>query len=127
MGSGKSTLAAKLADAFGVEVLSTDHIRRELIETSVAPAGYGADNYRADMRGRVYEEQFRQADEQLRDGQSIVLDGTFIPSLYRGKWSRCSASCDAGCKNECALKPGYQISGAKFVSAEWFHSPPFTL
>lgn len=83
MGSGKSTLAANLADAFGSELLSTDHIRHGLIGASEAPAGYGEGNYRPDMRRRVYDEMFRQAGELLKDGQSVVLDGTFLTRSLR--------------------------------------------
>jgi predicted kinase len=85
MGSGKSTLAAKLAEAFGIEVLSTDHIRHGLIGSSAVPANYGEGNYRPDLRTRVYDELLRQAGEQLKDGQSVVLDGTFLTFLLRDR------------------------------------------
>ena len=85
MGSGKSTLASELAEAFGSELISTDHIRHGLMGTSEAPAGYGEGNYRPDMRGRVYDELFRQADELLKDGQSVVLDGTFLTCCLRDR------------------------------------------
>ena len=85
MGSGKSTLAAKLAETFDIKLLSTDHIRHQLIGSSAAPAAYGEGNYRPDMRGRVYDELFRQADEQLKDGQSVVLDGTFLTCCLRDR------------------------------------------
>lgn len=85
MGSGKSTLAAKLADAFAIKLLSTDHIRHNLIGSSAAPEEYGEGNYRPDMRGRVYDELFRQVDEQLKDGQSVILDGTFLSCCLRDR------------------------------------------
>ena len=85
MGTGKSTLAATLADTFAVELISTDHIRHGLIGSSVVPAGYGEGSYGADMRGRVYDELFRQADELLKDGQSVVLDGTFLTCCLRNR------------------------------------------
>ncbi len=85
MGSGKSTLATKLAVSFDIKLLSTDHIRHRLIGSSAAPAAYGERNYRADLRCRVYDELFRQADEQLKDGQSVVLDGTFLTYSLRDR------------------------------------------
>jgi predicted kinase len=85
MGSGKSTLAAKLADAFSTALLSTDHIRRKLIGSSEAPVSYGEGNYQPDMRTRVYEEVFRQADGRLGDGESVILDGTFLTYRQRDR------------------------------------------
>jgi predicted kinase len=85
MGSGKSTLAAKLADAYAIELLSTDHIRRGLLGSSVAPAAYGEGNYRPDVRHKVYDELFRHAEELLSDGESVVLDGTFLTSSLRDR------------------------------------------
>jgi predicted kinase len=85
MGSGKSTLAAKLAEAFAIKLISTDHIRHYLIGSSASPAKYGEGNYRPDMRRRVYDEMFRQVDEQLTDGQSVILDGTFLTCCLRDR------------------------------------------
>jgi uncharacterized protein len=85
MGSGKSTLAAELAEVFAMDVLSTDRIRQSLIGPSEVPAGFGEGNYRPDMRSRVYDELFRHADELLKDGQSVVLDGTFFKCRLRDR------------------------------------------
>jgi aminoglycoside phosphotransferase family enzyme/predicted kinase len=85
MGSGKSTLAAKLADEFAIELLSTDHIRHDLIGSSEAPAAYDEGNYHPDMRNRVYDELFRQAEGLLTDGESAVLDGTFLTCCLRDR------------------------------------------
>ena len=83
MGTGKSTLAATLADAIGVEVISTDHIRRTLLGTSPAPANFGEGNYQPELRRRVYENLFEQAESKLAAGESIVLDGTFLKRSLR--------------------------------------------
>ena len=85
MGSGKSTLATILGDVFGIDVLSTDHLRRSMIGSSESPAGFNQGNYQPDTRKRVYDELFRQAEELLRDGQSVVLDGTFLTSCHRDR------------------------------------------
>jgi aminoglycoside phosphotransferase family enzyme/predicted kinase len=85
MGSGKSTLAENLADAFAIDVLSTDHIRQSGIGPSETPAGYGEGNYQPDMRSRIYDELFCRAGELLKDGQSVVLDGTFLTCCLRNR------------------------------------------
>jgi aminoglycoside phosphotransferase family enzyme/predicted kinase len=85
MGCGKSTLAANFADAFGIELVSTDHIRRSLIGSSDAPAKYGDGNYQPDMRTRIYDNVFCRADERLRDGESAILDGTFLTCCLRDR------------------------------------------
>ncbi len=85
MGSGKSTLAAKLADVFAIDLLSTDHIRHGLVGSSEVPAAYGEGNYRPNMRHRVYDELFRQAETLLSKGESVVLDGTFLTCCLRDR------------------------------------------
>jgi aminoglycoside phosphotransferase family enzyme/predicted kinase len=83
MGTGKSTLAVKLADMFGIDVLSTDRLRHQLLGWSTAPAAYGEGHYQPDLRERIYEELLRQAAEILKTGQSVVLDGTFLTDCLR--------------------------------------------
>jgi predicted kinase len=83
MGTGKSSLAARLADGFGAELVSTDHIRQSLLGPSDAPAQYGRGVYEPHMRNRIYEELLRQADVYLRKGRSVILDGTFLTREWR--------------------------------------------
>ncbi|MEX2306264.1 MAG: AAA family ATPase [Pirellulales bacterium] len=83
MGTGKSTLAAILAATFDIDLLSTDHIRHGMLGASDVPAGYGEGNYQLDLRDRIYDELLRQAGELLKDGQSVVLDGTFLTDCLR--------------------------------------------
>jgi aminoglycoside phosphotransferase family enzyme/predicted kinase len=78
MGTGKSTLARKLAAAFDIEYISTDHIRRSMFGASPSPSRYGEGLYRPDERARIYDEQFRQACRILDEGQSVILDGSFL-------------------------------------------------
>ena len=78
MGTGKSTLATELAETFDIDVLSTDHIRHEMLGSSKVPAAYGKGYYEPDMRIRVYDELLRQAGERLKEQQSVLLDGTFL-------------------------------------------------
>jgi aminoglycoside phosphotransferase family enzyme/predicted kinase len=83
MGTGKSTLAAKLADAFDIDILSTDHLRHIMLGMSEVPAAYGQGKYQPALRDRVYDELLRQAAELLKSGQSVVLDGTFLTDSLR--------------------------------------------
>jgi hypothetical protein len=85
MGTGKSTLAKKLAEVFDIEVLSTDHIRRSMLGASPSPASYGEDTYRPKTRGQVYDELLRQASHVLDNGQSVILDGTFLTRELRDR------------------------------------------
>jgi aminoglycoside phosphotransferase family enzyme/predicted kinase len=67
-GTGKSTVAAALAREIGAGVLSTDKIRAER---------RGMAGFSATEKGGVYERMFARAERSLRDGRSLVLDGTF--------------------------------------------------
>jgi predicted kinase len=89
-GTGKSTLAKKLAESLDVDVLSTDHIRRTMIGTSLSPANYGEGLYSADSRNQVYDELFRQAGAILDKSQSLILDGTFSSRELRSRARRLS-------------------------------------
>jgi predicted kinase len=66
-----------LAEQLKIDVLATDAIRRDLFGRDIQPNGYNEGIYRPELRARVYEELFRRAEQCLRAGLSIVLDGTF--------------------------------------------------
>ena len=83
MGSGKSTLSTELAEAFNIALFSTDRIRRSMLGASQTLASYGEGKYQPDMRNRVYDELLRQAGEALKNGESIILDGTFLTGCLR--------------------------------------------
>lgn len=77
-GSGKSTLAAELSRQLGIACFSTDQCRRDLFGTSYSPAAYGEALYRPNMRQRIYDEVLKRAAMRLRQGESAILDGTFL-------------------------------------------------
>jgi aminoglycoside phosphotransferase family enzyme/predicted kinase len=83
-GTGKSTLASALAESFGAVLLSTDQIRRSIFRRSSGTVGYGEEFYRPEDRDRVYDEMLRLAKEALKDGRSLILDGTFAARRHRG-------------------------------------------
>ncbi len=82
-GSGKSTLATVIAESLNMELIQTDAVRRDLFGPSLRPADFGQRQYHPDARARVYDEVFRRATELLGQGQSVILDGTFLSADLR--------------------------------------------
>lgn len=78
-GSGKSSVAGALANRLDAEVLSTDHLRRELAPVPLA------DRYRRTAREAVYRELCTEASRQLGLGRSVVLDATWTSAAMRAK------------------------------------------
>ena len=85
-GTGKSTLAHALAEKVGALVISTDDVRRELRETGVVggdPGTLDAGLYSPDNVRAVYEATLRGARVLLGNGQSVILDGTWLDPKIR--------------------------------------------
>lgn len=95
MGSGKSTLATQLAATVGAELLQTDSVRRQIFEPAAADAPYDTGPYARQHRLRVYDQMFRQAEACLREGLSVVLDGTFLYNSLRDRAHRLASQCGA--------------------------------
>ena len=74
-GTGKSTLAAGLAAQTGWVLLRSDEIRRH---RSVGP-----DRYAPGSRAAIYEELLSSARERLEDGESVILDASWISAEER--------------------------------------------
>lgn len=83
MGTGKSTLAGALAEVIACDVVSTDHIRRQLAGASRSPSDYGKGNYTEELRTKVYDRLIAKAGETLDHGVSVVMDGTFLTNKLR--------------------------------------------
>jgi aminoglycoside phosphotransferase family enzyme/predicted kinase len=97
-GTGKSTLAEAISNSLGLEWLSTDRFRKKLFGPSRGNlVGYGQERYEPAARDRVYREMFDRTDGMLRDGLSVVLDGTFLQS----KWQ--TAACDVAVRDGATL------------------------
>jgi predicted kinase len=77
-GSGKSTLANRLADLLDCQLLQTDEIRNELLGPGDGPCEFNQGRYRSQQRRAVYQEMFRRAAALLDQGESVILDGTFL-------------------------------------------------
>ena len=83
MGVGKTTLAEALAERLGCEQLQTDKLRKELFGPSPASAEFDQDRYRPENRLRVYDELFLRVEQDLKEGLSVILDGTFLAAELR--------------------------------------------
>lgn len=74
IGSGKSTVARNLGRELGLEVISSDRIRKEIFRPDSA-SGQGMYSQEADST--TYGEMFRRAREILDRGGSVIVDATF--------------------------------------------------
>lgn len=73
-GSGKSFFAGKLADFLKVEYLSTDVIRKEIIQQR---------SYSDQEKNAVYVEMIMLIQRLLSHDKSVVVDGTFYREELR--------------------------------------------
>jgi len=73
-GSGKTWLAGLLRRRLGGVQLQTDRLRRELFPVR---------RYTPEESAAVYRELRRRAEEALRKGESVILDGTFLVTRER--------------------------------------------
>jgi aminoglycoside phosphotransferase family enzyme/predicted kinase len=76
-GTGKTTLAARVAQQEGWVHLSSDVTRKRL--AGLAPGGL----YAPDATARTYRELLDQARALLADGESVVLDASFVAEQWR--------------------------------------------
>ena len=85
-GTGKTHVAHGLAGRIDAFHLQSDSIRKQLLGIPVGqkrPHAYGKGIYSGDISRRTYDEMFRRAELFLRNGQSVVLDATFLQSESR--------------------------------------------
>jgi aminoglycoside phosphotransferase family enzyme/predicted kinase len=79
--TGKSVLARRLAELAGIEVISSDVVRKRLVglapvERRFEPFEHGI--YSQEFTERTYAALLDEAREHLRRGQSVVLDASFL-------------------------------------------------
>lgn len=87
-GTGKSTVAQELARRWELSYVSSDVTRKALagIETGEhRNEEFGQGIYSAEFSQHTYQSMFLQAQEQLREGRSVVMDGTFRRSAERSE------------------------------------------
>lgn len=128
--SGKSTLAKGVSRALFMPLFQSDLVRKQdpdFPEQGVAPLDAGA--YRPVLRGRVYARMLNLAQEELRKGTSVALDGTFAEEKWRREAMELARSHNVGfiivhcsCREE-TLKA--RLSGRRdgLSDARAFHLP----
>ncbi|WP_280459529.1 AAA family ATPase [Nocardia carnea] len=85
-GTGKTTVATGLAAHTGAQVISSDHVRRELAERGDIGGlvgRYNVGTYSPDNRSRVYTELLELARPLLANGHSVVLDASWADPVQR--------------------------------------------
>ena len=83
-GTGKSTVAHRLARALGARLYPSDVVRKWLAGVSgPAPAAWGEGLYSAEWTRATYDRLFELAEERISEGQSVILDATFLSSSQR--------------------------------------------
>jgi len=80
-GTWKTETSEEISKIKGYPILRTDLIRRELLKGEDIFDEKVAANM--DKRTMVYDEIFRQADEILGKGDSVILDATFVTQSLR--------------------------------------------
>ena len=80
-GTWKTETSEEVSKIKGYPILRTDLIRLELLkDEAIFDEKVASD---MDKRMMVYDEAFRQADEILEKGDSVILDATFITNELR--------------------------------------------
>jgi len=80
-GSWKTETTAEISKIKGFPILRTDLIRREVLKGKDIFDEKIANNY--EIRKRVYDEMFHQAQETLAKGDGVILDATFVTQELR--------------------------------------------
>jgi hypothetical protein len=96
-GTGKSTCAERIGEIFGVRIIRSDDVRKEVPEFHAhgGPTSYGTGAYRLDMRGLVYGRLLLTAQEELEKGRPVILDATFSKQKWREEAVRLAQDLDA--------------------------------
>ena len=87
-GTGKSTLAAALAAELGARHLNTDMIREEIGKKG---------QYDPETKAAIYRTMMHRAEQELRQGRDVVIDGTFYSEELRELFRKLARrrQCDA--------------------------------
>ncbi len=96
--SGKTTLARHLGRHLGWPTIHSDQVRKALAgipPTQRVTVPFGEGLYAPEMSGRTYDEMFRQAEEHLQAGRSVILDGSFMRAADRLRARGVAAACGA--------------------------------
>jgi len=92
-GTWKTETTGEVARIKGCKLLRTDLIRLEVLKNEDVFDEKVAANM--DKRTLVYDEMFRQADEALNRGDSVILDATFVTQSLRQRAAAIAAKYNA--------------------------------
>lgn len=107
-GTGKSALAGALADRLGWTVLNSDRIRKELAGVPPghpAAAPFETGIYAEAWTNRCYGELLRRAVALLADGESVVLDASWISAGHRAAAATAAERAGADLVQLCCAAP----------------------
>ncbi|MFQ5861067.1 MAG: AAA family ATPase, partial [Dehalococcoidia bacterium] len=98
MGTGKTQAAEALASHWGLPVISSDVVRKELAGIPAMEHRYeefGRGLYAEEVSRRTYEELFRRAGGLLHQGRSVILDASFRKEALRREAQRVAQAAGA--------------------------------
>ena len=78
-GSGKSYFARKFADLINADYISSDRVRKEMLNSTT---------YSGKEKLSVYDEMLMRMKRLIRENRSVVIDATFYLDKIRKKFSR---------------------------------------
>ena len=85
-GTGKTTLARALAESLDARAISTDDVRAAMVrrgELAGAAGVLGEGLYTRENIDTVYDALLSEAQRGLRDGRTVILDGTWHDERHR--------------------------------------------
>jgi len=91
VGTGKTTLAQALAKRLGVVVISSDVTRKQLAGIPITEhrfEEFHSGIYSPEFSRKTYDKMFSEAGDILNDGDSVILDASFIKAEERLKAKR---------------------------------------
>lgn len=94
--SGKSVLAEALAEVLSLRLLQSDRLRKEEGPSAEGPrvVPYDTGDYRLERRHRVYARLLTLAQDELKNGRSVVLDASYSRRRWRDDVRRLAADSD---------------------------------
>ncbi len=96
--SGKSTLAAALSNALDIALFSSDVVRKELFglkSNEPKVVSYKTDIYSKEATALTYGQLLLKAQEEIKQGRSVILDATFSKQHQRIEAARLAEDTDA--------------------------------
>lgn len=98
VGTGKTTVAQALARSFGLTVISSDIVRKELAgipptERRFEPISSGI--YSEEFTTKTYQEMSARAEKLLQQGESVIMDASFKRRQHRLEAKKLAEDVDA--------------------------------